>query len=409
MVTGSAAECAVNSPFKVLPSIFVTAGIFSWFFLVTVYFGKLFENVVSDPFWIFVSELFFFGVGALLAIIGGAAKFSRRRILWFSLILGVIATGALAVVHGAAFAVIIGSILGLSFGIGFPSSVALFADRTKSENRGKYSGLLVLITFLLISIGTIAIEVFQVGFLSLIVLTVVLRLTSLLTLIMDPCDKAKLKDVTWKSIFTERTIVLYLLSWIIFNLVSGFSNFIYPALPKTTEYADAVGIGNLFQFVAVAALSVPSGLICDRIGRRPPIIFGTIMFSISFAILAIAPTPFVVVLQETTFGVAWGFCMVAYFAIPGDLAKGRSQEKLYAINLILPFIFYMIAGTLPLNMNQGIPVNIISPILSILLLVSIIPIFYATETLPQSTINERKMRKHLEQLEKAIVESKKEA
>ncbi len=407
MVVDSVTEGTAKASYKVLPSIFVTAGILSWLFVVTVYFGRLFENVATNSFWVLLAELLFFGFGALSAIVGSAIRYHRRKALLFSMLLGIIATGSLALVHGDTFAVIIGSVLGISFGIGFPSGAALFADRTDLENRGKFSGLLVLCTFLLISVGTIAIEVFHIGFLSLILLMVLLRSTSLLTLVMDPCNKAKLKDVTWSAILKERTIILYLVSWIIFNLVSGFSNFIYPSLPQTSEYVEAVGIGNLFQFVAVATLSIPSGLICDRVGRKQPIIFGTVMFGVSFAMVAIAPTPLIIVLQETTFGIAWGFCMVAYLAIPGDLSRGRSQEKLYALNTILPFIFYMLTSTLPANLNKGIPVNILSPILSILLFVSVIPIVYAEETLPQSILNKRKMRKHLRNVEKMIAESKK--
>jgi MFS family permease len=408
MVADSSAESSFNSSLKVLPAIFATAGIFSWFFIVTIYFGKLFANVVSDPFWLLIAKLLFFGLGALSAVIGSIVRFNRRKILLFSLILGVSATCALAIVQGAAFAAVIGSLLGISFGVGFPISVALFADNTLSKNRGKYSGLLVLLTFLMISIGSIAIETIKIGLLPLISLTIIIRLTSLWA-ITDRSERVRLREISWGSIFADRSIIFYLISWIIFNLVSGFSNLIYPGLPKTADYTDAIHIGEMFQFIAVAVLSIPSGWICDRIGRRPPILFGTVMFSVSFAILAIAPTPLVVILQETTFGIAWGFSMVAYIAIPGDLAKGRSHEKIYALNTILPFIAYMLTSTLSTYITKGIPVNILSPILSILLVISIAFVLYAPETLLQSILNKRKMRKHLDDLEKVIAESKKKA
>ena len=100
--------------------------------------------------------------------------------------------------------------------------------------------------------------------------------------------------------------------------------------------------------------------------------------------------------------------MVAYFAIPGDLAADYSQEKFYAISTVLPFISYMATGTLPAILDVSAEANILSPILSILLFLSVVPVLFAQDTLPEKNIRERKLKEHIEKLHKVVVESDKD-
>jgi DHA1 family bicyclomycin/chloramphenicol resistance-like MFS transporter len=150
-----------------------------------------------------------------------------------------------------------------------------------------------------------------------------------------------------------------------------------------------------------------SGFVSDRFGRKPPIITGIVLFGASFALLGIAPSPISVLVQETTFGVAWGFCMVAYFAVPGDLAGAYSGEKYYALYTVLPFISFTATLTMPLILGFSAPMSILSPVLSILLFLSVLPVLYASETLPETVLNERRLREHISKIGKIVDESKK--
>jgi len=392
---------------RLLAITFASSGALSWFFVVTLRFDDLFQNMTDNQFWIFLGLVLFYGFGALSAFFGVyiQKKITRKTLLLWSTTLGVLSTGALAMLQGEVIALIFGALLGTSFGIGFPSSAALFADRTKVENRGKTAGILVLMTFVLISLEMIFAEVFNLGLTETIVLIMLLRSTSYFALIKDQCDtEKKKKELSYTAIFAEKNFALYLIPWVLFNLVSGLSNFIYPGLPES-DYEIALAIGNLLQFLSLVAVSLVSGYMSDRFGRKPPIIIGVVAFGVSFAIFGIATNVLSLIIQLTVHGIAWGFCMVAYFAIPGDLAANHSQEKFYAISTVLPFISYMATGTLPAILDVSIEANILSPILSVLLFLSVVPVLFARDTLPEKNIRERKIKEHIEELHKVVAES----
>lgn len=392
---------------------FASSGALSWFFVVTLHFDSLFQNITNNQLWIFIGLVLFYGLGALSAFIAVyiQKKVTRKNLLFWSTTLGVLSTGALAVFQGEVFAVILSILLGISFGIGFPSSAALFADRTKVDNRGKYSGILVLMTFVLISLEMIFAEGFGLGLSGIIIIIMLLRSTSYLALIKDPCDKKiEEKEISYSSIMTQKKFAYYLIPWVLFNLVSGLSNFIYPGLPQTPDYEMALGIGNLLQFLGLAAVSLISGYICDRFGRRVPVVIGVVTFGVSFAVFGIATSTESLIIQLTIHGIAWGFCMVAYFAVPGDLAEleKHSKEKFYATNTVLPFISYMATGTLPAVLGISVAANILSPILSILLFISIVPVLFVEDTLSESKKRERKLREHTEKIVKLVEKSEKD-
>jgi MFS family permease len=341
-------------------------------------------------------------VGGIISV-----KVNRRKLLLVSISIGVICTGALAVVHGEIIGLILALLLGLSFGLSFPSSAALFSDLTRPEDRGKYAGFLVATAFLLISLVFFIQALFAFGLVGFVIILILLRLTSFIPLAFNPCARSTTGEKTLRFILARRDFLFYLIPWIIFNLVSGLANFIFAGLPQTEEYFNALQIGVIFQFLCVAIFSLVSGFMCDRVGRKLPIIIGIVLFGVSFAILAFALNPFTLILQGVIFGFAWGFCMVAYFAIPGDLAKGQSQEKYYAINSVLPWTIFMATNTLSFVLLIGAPAAILAPILSMILFLSIIPILYAPESLPESSLNARRQKDYMRKLGKVVEDSKK--
>jgi MFS family permease len=388
---------------------FTTSGILAWFFVLHIDFGFLYQNITADPTFLLVSEVLFFLSGAVFSLVGGiiSAKVNRRKLLIASISIGVVSTGALAVVHGEIIGLILAFLLGLSFGLSFPSSVALFADLTKAEDRGKYAGFLVTTAFLLISLVFFIQAMFTFGLVGFVIILMLLRLTSFIPLMLNPCARPITDEKPLRFVLARRDFLVYLIPWLIFNLVSGLSNFIIPSLPQTEEYFNAVQIGVILQFLCVAIFSIVSGFMCDRVGRKLPVIVGIVLFGVSFAILAFALNPFTIILQGIIFGFAWGFCMVAYFAIPGDLAKGQSQEKYYAISSVLPWTIFMATNTLPFVLLIGVPAAILAPILSMLLFLSIIPILYAPESLPESSLNARRQKDYMRKLGKVVEDSKK--
>jgi len=385
---------------------FAVASALSWFFVLELNFGTFFQYVTNDRFWVFGAGVLFFVFGTLSTLLGAyiSKSVNRRKLLLWSVSIGVLSTLSLAIFHGNVFSLLLGSLMGFSYGIGFPSAAALFSDSTEIGFRGRCAGILVLITFILIAVGMSIAQIASP--LELITIAVVLRALGFLPLTVGTCCGEIGKDKTWSSILDRRDVVLYLLPWIMFNVVSGLSNFIYPGL-KGPDFVSAINTGDIAQFFGVAVFSIVSGFVCDRFGRKPSIVVGILMFGISFAVLGVAPSPLSVIFQETVFGVAWGFCMVAYLTIPADLAGSASREKYYALINVLAFAGFSLTFPVPLILGISEPVSLLSPVLSVLLFVSIAPVLFASETLPETELYSRRLREHLDKVGKEVAESKK--
>lgn len=407
-----AANSGINnsrpSPFSIILVTFAASGAIAWFFVLTTYFPQFFQQATNNQSIVFLANFLLFGFGAVSTVITAliSNKIDRKKLLLFSITLGTLSTGLLAFINGELTALILASLMGLSFGLQFPSSMALLVDRTAIENRGKYVGIMVLATFILILLGIFGITI--LGLFASTLSLAVLRATSYLTLATNKCDRLKTEAHPIVSILKGRSFILYLVPWLIFCLVSGLGNFVYPGLPKTPAYDEAITLGSELQFLGVAVFSLVSGFITDRFGRRLPIIIGVVVFGASFAILGFATSPLSVVVHSAIFGIAWGFCMVAFFLIPGDLARGKSNEQYYALNAVLPFIFFSVTSSLPHSLNISAPVGILSPLFSVLLFLSVIPVLYAPETLPENVLKAKNLKNHMRKLEKVFEEAKEE-
>jgi MFS family permease len=132
-----------------------------------------------------------------------------------------------------------------------------------------------------------------------------------------------------------------------------------------------------------------------------------VMLGVSFALLGLATSPLSVLVYYTISGIAWGFLMVVYLAVPGDLALPGSKEKFYALGITIPLIIYMGLPAISEFLNVGVPANALSSVLSIIIFVSVIPVLRAAETLPESKVRERKMREHVREVGKLLQKSKK--
>ena len=66
----------------------------------------------------------------------------------------------------------------------------------------------------------------------------------------------------------------------------------------------------------------------------------------------------------------------------------------------------MSLSVIPNLINVTLPANVLSPVLSIVIILSVIPVLLSEDTLPDIKIRSRKQKKHLEELEKLLEESK---
>ena len=394
---------------KLMAVTILPAGTLAWVFFSYYIFEDIFKSITTDLFWVYTAKALFFSFGAFSAIAGSmiGKRINFKMLLWAWITLGVLTTASLAVFQGTLFSLLSSILLGVSLGLGFPSSLAFLADCTVVEERGRVAGVMFLETFAIVTLAYVAMSVFSLGPTGLILLAVALRSTSYLSLALDPCKKEDGRESSWKTVFEHRNFVFYLIPWLMFNIASGLIAFVWAWLPQSPDYQAALRIGSILHFLLPGVFALVSGVVADRFGRKQPIIVGMIMLGVSFAFLGVSTSPLSVLVYLTISGIAWGFLMVVYAAVPGDMAFSGSKEKFYVLSNVIPFITLLSLPGLADFLGVGIPAVALSSVLSIIVFISVIPVLRATETLPETEIRERKLREHVRKVGELVEESNK--
>ena len=394
---------------KFIAVMLLLSGTLAWFFLLNYHLNDIFSGLMqNDPLWTFynLGSVIFYGTAILSAITVSFFThiLNRTKFLAIWIALGVFATVSLILFQGTPLIALSSLLLGISLGLGLPSSMAFLADCTVIEERARISGLIILATFI-IAFATIAgIGFLQLDFTTYILLFAAVRGISFLALFFDKCDGKELKEApsrVFKGAFRE--FLFYLTPWIMFCIAAGLASNL---VPQSDNYASAVTLGTALRYVFIALFGLIAGIIADRIGRKPPIIIALIMLGISFGLLGFAMSPLTVLIYLASTGIAWGLLFVVFLAVPGDLSQKGSREKFYGIGYISPLAILFALTAIPgIAIFSDFPASSFSQILSIILFVAIIPVLRAKETLPQKKIEERKMKTHLKKIEEIIRDS----
>ena len=380
----------------------------AWFLLINNYFYDIFKYGLGvTGFWADIGLMLFYGFGAFSALLGSSfsQKIGRRNLLSAWIIFGVLVLGAILFFQGIIFSLLLSVLLGFSVGFGFPSVTAFLSDSTVSEERGRVSGLIVLITFILIFMGIAIISFLGSGIFGIILFCVILRSIGFFSLILDKCERKIMKENSWRAVLAQRNFALYLLPWILFNLAAGLLSM--SDISTQLQIATAREIGISVSYVFMAFSGIVAGLFADRIGRKQPIVVALAAIGSSFALLGYVQIPWTVMIYYSVYGIAWGILFALYLTVIGDLSHSLSKEKFYSLGIMVPLIIFTSSSLIPTFLHIAkVPTGLISPILSVIIFISIYPALRASETLPTSKINARKMKEHLNKLGKLIKESK---
>ncbi|NIR14560.1 MAG: MFS transporter [Desulfobacterales bacterium] len=164
------------------------------------------------------------------------------------------------------------------------------------------------------------------------------------------------------------------------------------------DFAELMPIAE-FGIGGFAALI--GGWFADSVGRKRVIIFGFIMLGIGYAVLGlfsgILLSWYLYLILD---GVAWGiFSLMFYMVVWAELAKNRTREKYYLFG-VLPFILASFIQILFAPYADFIPVSAAFSLASFFLFLSVLPLVYAPETLPERKIELRKLRRYVEKARK---------
>jgi MFS family permease len=401
---------------KLASVMLLNLGTLSWFFVFNNYVIEIFQTLTPNtPDWgAIVGNSLFYGSAIFwsIAISFISRRIHRRKLLLTSIILGIFSTVLLGLLEGTFFASILSSLLGMSFGLGLPSSLALVADYTVVENRGRLSGIIVLGTFV---IAFVSMAIYRIlnpdpdmfNMLDIILLLVVVRSISIFGMVIEKLDRLLIieKKKTRLNFSEYKEFIFYLCPWVMFTIASTFGHNIIDA--TTIEPEEVYFARDILRFVFIAIFGLAAGIIADRFGRKLPIIFGLATFGIGFLLLGFNMNDVMSVnIYYSLSGITWGIFFVIFLAVSGDLSTSTLREKFYALGYILPVTVLFALSAIPVhNITEFLPAEIIARILAIFLFLAIVPVFLANETLTESKMQERKMKEYVKNVGKIIQET----
>jgi len=381
------------------------ANAFSWYFPLYILFEMVLGKFQVESTFLLVT----FGL-QLVAIVGSAIvsvsllkRFPNRDVflsVW--MFVGIIVSLLMASLEilNMPYILLVSFLVGISLGLGFPSCLAYFGDYSIEENRGRLagitfftSGLCILFIGLVISLSTLV-----VGALILAAWRGIGLFSFLLTRSKQDHRKENSIEVSYRSVLLDRSLLLYLVPWIMFCLI----NFL--EAPIIVNFFGEVG-----SFIPIAEYGIGSfaaligGWFADSVGRKRVVIFGFIILGIGYATLGLFPgIIFLRYLYIVLDGAAWGiFSLMFYLVIWAELAGNRTKEKYYLIGA-LPFV---IANYIPVLLSSTpyvglIPVSAAFSLASFFLFLAVFPIWLAPETLPEKKIELKRLKKYVEKARK---------
>ena len=382
---------------------FLLVNSLSWWFFERQNIYVIYEEAIAS----LSQKVIVFGVQDLLIICSGiigaflSDRMKKLSILSLWMILGVFSSILMCLLPylSLAHSILITFFCAISFGIGMPSCLGYFADLTTFENRASTAGLVFFIASaitpltIMISISSTMLSLLA----ALIWRGIGLSMLGLL--------KKTSKDVTEKEksraftlILTDKKFLLYLFPWFMFSLIYGFQKVI---LEKAIS-ADLYALLRVIQSIFGTSSAIISGPLCDKVGRKPVVIYGFVSLGIAYAAVSMAPNSLLALYFYSVIdGVSWGIFMVIFVLVLwGDLSSItlNSKEKYYAIGGI-PFFLAEFTGFI-LKPHLQISVNAAFSIASFFLFLAVIPLMYAPETLPEKVIRRRELREYVEKAKK---------
>ena len=371
---------------------------FTWLFMISI----ITNDVTLNPNIAITLQAIFY-IAVMGSAISGSLlseKIRRLDVLYVWMILGIFGSFLLTFfcIMEISYVSIVFLLLGISFGIGMPSSLAYLADYTCVDNRGRISSLI----FFGVNLGALPVAILFTEFNLLtncIILTVWRGLGLLAFILLKPQETKSLETdpkVTFLSIISNKTMLLYLLPWIMFTMIDSVEkflvkNFVGPALYSITLTVEPV-IASLFILIG--------GFLADRIGRKRVVTGGFVALGLAYAIVGLFPTTLAWYFYIAIDGVSGGVLLTIFILVLwGDLSDLSVREKYYAVGCA-PFLVKNIIPVILLGYMAKVTMTAAFSIASFFLFLAVPALMYAPETLPEKKIELRRLKGYIEQAKK---------
>jgi len=386
-------------PRIMLGNIIMIVNVISWYTYASAILKNAINTICSSHHseFILYSILFLSTVTSMMISAYYANKLGNRKyFLGTWILIGAFSSFTLTMLREATIfnVIFLLALIGASFGLGLPEIMALFADATKNENRGRLSSIILLLIF---------VTVLVLGFLmtaNLSLNALILAVWRLVGLASIPLleDFLENKETRNKSsialLFKNRVVLLYLIPWAIFSLVNCFSWSIFSRIYGESFMRSSALLSGIISGI----FAVVAGFLADSVGRKRILIAGFVSFGIGYAVLGINPyNIYAWHLYTVLDGISWGILSVIFlFTIWGDLSDGKSRPEYYAVGFLPYALSGFVQVTLGPLMAEVVPAYAILSFAAFFLFLAIFPLMYAPETLPENVFRERELRGYIE-------------
>jgi MFS family permease len=369
------------------------------------------NNIPSDANLIAALRTIFY-IAAIGSGLSGSLlseKIRRENILYVWMVLGVVSSFLLSFFYSmpVAYVSIIFLLLGISFGLGMPASLAYLADYTEVENRGRISSVIFVATNLV----TLPLAILFMGLnleTNSTILTAWRGMGLLIFILLKPrvTKSVETKEkVSFSSIIHNRSFGLYLLPWIMFSLIDSLEK----ALLGDFIGPDFLSLILTIEPIIASFFMLIGGLLADRIGRKRVVIYGFISLGVAYAIVGMAPAMtlswyFYIAIDGIATGILW---IIFLLILWGDLSQFGLREKYYVIGSV-PFLARNIIPVMLIPFLTLVPANAAFSLASFFLFLAVLPLMYAPETLPEKKMEIRRLKGYVEQAKKLVEKTHKE-
>ena len=372
---------------------------FVWYFYA---FDMLTQSVkqISPGYWeLFVIWSSHFGTAVISAFIGASISIrmeKRVRFLYGWLLLEFFASFSNFLLNNPNLLSLLFTslLIGTSFGLGMPVCMAYFRNSTLPEKRAWLGGLIFFFNgpwYLLLGITNV---------LDITSRTLILAswrgLWLLALFLLKPSEQFiyKSKDFSYIEIIRTRDFTFYFIPWWMLCLVNYLN---VPTLIKSFG-EDFYRISTLVEGVLAGVFSIIGGYFSDIGGRKRAVILGFTMLGLGYAALGIYPKSLASWWFYTIVdGVAWGFFHVLFLlTIWGELAHHAPCEKYYALGGLPFFLSNYLKILIAPYISETFSVYTVFSVASFFLFLAVIPLMYASETLPKRKLRERELRSYIE-------------
>jgi MFS family permease len=331
----------------------------------------------------------------------------RKTLLKYWMLVGIFVSYLFAVANLADFAsvMLLAGIIGVYFGLGMPTFAGYFAASTEPQNRAKFGGATVLL--IVLSFAMISLVGVSETFLTSSILAIWLAVGFLFLSYFKPAEKvAEQKNrVSFRSVISNKTFILYIVPWLMFSLVNDLTMQI-----NATHFTglNFPGYYVVIENVIAGVFAIVCGFLADKKGRKRLALIGFALLGVGYASLGLFnENIFAAWFYVCADGIAWGaFTTLFLITLWGDIAQDKNSEKYYVLG-VLPYLFSNLAGASIGNYvsqylkNEGT----VFSFASFFLFAATLPLFYAPETLSDRIIRNKDLSGYVS---KALEKVKKE-